>query len=95
MYLTAYKGSFLGPIAKGLGWIMNWIYIFQSNVLHINSVPLAIVLFTIVIYIILFPLTYRQQKFAILQKKMNPEIKAIQDKYKGKKCLIQFNQITI
>ncbi len=85
MYLTAYKGSFLGPIAKGLGWIMNWIYIFQSNVLHINSVPLAIVLFTIVIYIILFPLTYRQQKFAILQKKMNPEIKAIQDKYKNRK----------
>ncbi len=85
IFLTAYNGSFLGPIAKALGYLMNWIYIFQSNVLHINSVALVILLFTIFIYIVLFPLTYRQQKFSVLSQKMNPEINAIREKYKNKK----------
>lgn len=84
MFLTASNGRFLGPIAKGLGYLMNLIYIFQSEVLHINNVALTIVLFTIFVYICLYPLTYRQQKFSVLSQKMNPEIKAIQKKYKGK-----------
>lgn len=84
MFLTASNGRFLGPIAKGLGYLMNLIYIFQSDVLHINNVALTIVLFTIFVYICLYPLTYRQQKFSVLSQKMNPEIKAIQKKYKGK-----------
>lgn len=84
MFLTASNGRFLGPIAKGLGYLMNLIYIFQSEVLHINNVALTIVLFTIFVYICIYPLTYRQQKFSVLSQKMNPEIKAIQKKYKGK-----------
>lgn len=84
MFITASNGRFLGPIAKGLGYLMNLIYIFQSEVLHINNVALTIVLFTIFVYICLYPLTYRQQKFSVLSQKMNPEIKAIQKKYKGK-----------
>jgi YidC/Oxa1 family membrane protein insertase len=31
----------------------------------------------------MLPLTYRQQKFSKLQNKMQPEMKKIQDKYKG------------
>lgn len=85
MFLTAYNGQFLGPIAKALGYLMNWIYDFQSNVLHLDSIALVILLFTIVIYLILFPLTYRQQKFSVLSQKMNPEINAIREKYKNKK----------
>lgn len=85
LYLTAYNGAFLGPIARGLGWVMDKIYLFQSKVLHIDSVSLAIVLFTIVIYLCLYPLTYKQQKFSILSQKMQPEMKKIQDKYKNKR----------
>ena len=85
LYLTAYDGSFLGPIAKALGWIMDKIYIFLANVCHVESIALSIFIFTIVIYLILFPLTYKQQKFAVLTRKMNPEMKAIQEKYKNKK----------
>jgi YidC/Oxa1 family membrane protein insertase len=85
LYLTAYNGAFLGPIAKGLGWIMDKIYIFQSSVLHINSIPLAILLFTIIIYMALLPLTFKQQKFSVLSAKMQPEMKKIQDKYKNKR----------
>ena len=84
MLLTAYNGAILGPIAKFLGWIMNGMYILMENV-GISNVGLSIILFTIVIYLLLFPLTYKQQKFSKLSQKMNPELQAIQKKYKDKK----------
>ena len=83
--LTAYDGSILGPIAKALGWIMDKIYLFFSNVVGIESVALTIVVFTIFIYLCLLPLTYKQQQFSVLTRKMQPEINAVQAKYKGKK----------
>ena len=64
LYLTAYNGMFLGPIAKGLGWIMDKIYSFLANVCGVESVALTIIVFTVFIYLCLFPLTYQQQKFA-------------------------------
>ena len=82
--LTPYGGKIVGPVAWLLGHLMNGIF----NVLNAIGIPnigLAIIIFTIVIYLCLLPLTYKQQKFSKLQAKMSPELKAIQDKYKGKK----------
>lgn len=84
LYLTAFDGAFLGPIAKLLGWFMDKIYIFLADICHIESVALTIIIFTIFIYLCLFPLTYKQQKFSVLSRKMQPEIQAVQKKYKGK-----------
>ena len=64
--LTAYDGAFLGPIAKLLGYIMNIIYSFMVNVLGIGNISVTIIIFTIVIYMLLFPITYKQQKFSKL-----------------------------
>ena len=85
--LTAYSGKFLGPIAKVLGWIMSGIYdiVLKISGGTINSVPLAIVLMTILIYMCLLPLTIQQQKFSKLSQKMQPELNAIRDKYKNRK----------
>jgi len=82
--LTAYNGSILGPIAKLLGWIMDKIYVLLAN-LGVENIALTIFIFTIFIYLCMFPLTYKQQKFAVLTRKMQPEMKAIQDKYAGKR----------
>ena len=49
------------------------------------NIGVAIIIFTIVIYLLLLPLTYKQQKFSKLSSKMNPELKAIQEKYKNKR----------
>ena len=84
MLLTAYNGAILGPIAKFLGWIMNGMYILMEKI-GISNVGLSIILFTIVIYMLMFPLTYKQQKFSKLSQKMNPELQAVQKKYKDKK----------
>ena len=86
--LTQYGGKILGPIAKYiLGPILNGIFIFLDWLPWKNSanVGVAIILFTIVIYILLLPLTIKQQKFSKLQAKMQPEIQEIQKKYKNKK----------
>ena len=82
--LTQYDGKFLGPIAKVLGYILNWVFIVLEKI-GIPNIALSIILFTIVIYLLLTPLTIKQQKFSKLSAKMNPEIQAIQAKYKGKK----------
>ena len=82
--LTQYNGAFLGPIAKILGMLMNVIFNFLDNI-GIPNIGLSIILFTIIIYLCLMPLTIKQQKFSKLSSIMNPEIRAIQDKYKGKK----------
>lgn len=82
--LTPYDGAILGPIAKVLGWIMNGIYVFLSNI-GIENIGLSIIVLTVVIYTCMLPLTVKQQKFSIMSRKMNPELKAIQKKYQGKK----------
>ena len=82
--LTQYSGRIIGPIARLLGYIMEAIFNLLDS-LGIPNVGLSIILFTIVIYLLLMPLTIRQQKFSKLSAKMNPELQAIQAKYKNKK----------
>lgn len=83
--LTAYDGAILGPVAKLLGWVMNSIYVGMYKLFGIENIGLSIILLTIVIYLCLLPLTIKQQKFSKLSQKMQPEIQAIQAKYKNKK----------
>lgn len=82
--LTQYDGFILGPIAKILGYLMEGIF-FVLDLIGIPNIGLSIILFTIVIYLLLMPLTIKQQKFSKLSAKMNPELQAIQAKYKNKK----------
>ena len=70
MLLTAYNGSFLGPIAKVLGWLMNGIYEIMAAV-GIENVGLAIILFTIVIYTLMLPLPKCLKKFLKIQRNMH------------------------
>ena len=82
---TQHSGTILGPIAKVMGLIINAIFNLMDNMFDVQNIGLSIILFTIVIYTCMLPLTYKQQKFSKMSAKMNPEIKAIQKKYDGKK----------
>ena len=82
--LTQDPGKILGPIAKLLGYIMAGIF-FVIDKIGIPNIGLAIILFTIVIYLLMMPLTIKQQKFSKLSAKMNPELQAVQAKYKNRK----------
>ena len=81
---TQNTGAILGPVAKILGWIMNAIFNLMDSLFGIQNIGLSIILFTVVVYMCMLPLTYKQQKFSKMSAKMNPEIKAVQKKYAGK-----------
>ena len=81
--LTQNSGMILGPIAKILGYLMEGIFLVLDKI-GIPNIGLAIILFTIIINLLMMPLTIKQQKFSKLNTKMQPELQAIQKKYKGK-----------
>ncbi|MDY3919179.1 MAG: YidC/Oxa1 family membrane protein insertase [Candidatus Limivivens sp.] len=83
MLLTKSNTFIIGPVATLLGIIMNAIFNFLG-VFGIQNIGLCIILFTIIIYALMVPMTIKQQKFSKLSAQMNPEIQKIQKKYKGK-----------
>ena len=74
----------IGWVSSILGWIINGIYAVLSTI-GLPNIGLAIILFTLVIYLLMTPLQIKQQKFSKLNSVMQPEIQKIQKKYKGKK----------
>ena len=76
-------GGILGPFAQILGWIMEALFRFTST-FGIMNIGLCIILFTIVMKLLMLPLTLKQQKSSKLMAVMQPELQAIQKKYKGK-----------
>ena len=83
--LTQSSTPIIGQVAWLLGQLMNGIFIVLDTIFSIENIGLSIIVFTIVIYTLMIPLTYKQQKFQKLSSVMNPEIQKIQKKYKGKK----------
>lgn len=82
--LTKSTTPVIGWIASLLGHIMEIIF----NVLDLIGIPnigISIILFTIIVYLLMLPLTIKQQKFSKLSAKMNPEMQAIREKYKNRK----------
>lgn len=83
MYLTKNNTPIIGAVAIVLGLIMNGIFNVQSAI-GLSNIGLCIILFTIIVNMLMLPLTIQQQKFSKLQTRMQPELQAIQKKYKGK-----------
>ncbi len=91
VFLTQVSGI-LKPFAWILGKILNAIYqfvgLFSGNEVDGNTIAnlaLCIFIFTLVVKMLMMPLTIKQQKFTKLSSKMNPELTRIQAKYKGKR----------
>lgn len=85
-YLVLTKVGGFAPFAwicEILGLIMNALFEF-TNMFGVMNIGLSIILFTLVVKLLMFPLTIKQQKSSKLMAVMQPEIQAIQNKYKGK-----------
>ena len=83
--LTQSTTPIIGQVAWLLGKLMDGIFNVLSSAFGIESIGLCIILFTIIIYTFMIPLTIKQQKFSKLSAVMNPELQAIQKKYKNKR----------
>jgi len=77
-------GKIVGPIANLMGEIYNMLF----DILHSNtstgSLGLAIIIFTLIVKLILFPLMVKQQKSSFKMQQMKPELDKIRAKYAGK-----------
>ena len=82
--LTQNSTFIIGQVAWLLGKIMEGIFE-VLNMIGIPNIGLAIILITIVVNLLMMPLTIKQQKFSKLSAIMQPEIQKIQKKYQGKK----------
>lgn len=81
---TRNPGVIVGPIAKFLGSIYNFLFNIIYNISPTGSLVIAIILFTVLIRLILTPLIIKQQKSTYMMQKIQPEITKIQNKYKNK-----------
>lgn len=91
MILLTQETGFLKPIAWVLGQIFNLLFKFVYAIdglfggVGLPIIGICVILFTIIVKLAMMPLTIKQQKFSKLSNMMNPEIQAIQAKYKDKK----------
>ena len=89
LLLTQNTTFIIGQVAWVLGKLMQGIFFVLDKIASLYggtpNIGVAIIIFTVVIYLLMLPLTYKQQKFSTMSAIMNPEIQAIQAKYKGTK----------
>lgn len=93
MILLTIQTGFLKPIAWLLGQIFNGLFNLIYNIAewftdkpyHVPIIGISVILFTIIVRLILLPMTIKQQKFSKLSGLMNPELQEIQAKYKDKR----------
>jgi YidC/Oxa1 family membrane protein insertase len=71
----------LNPIYKAIGYLLAVAY----SIVPAHNLGLAIILLTCVVMLALFPLTAKQARSMISMQKVQPEIKRLQQKYKGDK----------
>ena len=76
-------------IAIPLGFLMKVIYNFVGNY------GISIILFTFVTRMILFPVSYKQQKNAARMQLLNPKLKKLQEKYKNDPNKLQMEQFQL
>lgn len=96
MVLTQSSTFLIGDIAKLLGIIMDTLFEFTTK-FGVTNIGLSIILFTLIVKLLMFPLTIKQQKFSKISTIMQPELQAIQKKYKGKsdqESMLRMNEET-
>ena len=74
----------IGWVCQILGWLINGIY-FCLEKIGIPNIGIAIILYTIIIYLVLTPLQIKQQKMSKMMSVMQPDLQRIEKKYQNKK----------
>jgi len=69
----------LDPLYAAIGWLLSFFYSFIPNL------GVSIILLTLTIMLLLFPLTAKQTRSMIAMQRVQPEIKKIQQQYKDDK----------
>ncbi len=85
--ISAANWPIVGQICWVLGKVMNFIYTMLDGILPSDNglVGWSIIIYTILVYTCMLPMTINQQRTTKMQAVINPEVQAIQKKYKNKR----------
>lgn len=72
---------------------MDAIFKVLDNFFEIENIGLCIIIFTVIVYLLMTPLQIKQQKFSKMSAVMNPELQAIQKKYKDKRDQVSIQKM--
>ena len=74
-------------ILKQLAWLFSYVITLIYNgvvaMTTTNAMGITIILFTLIVRVLLFPLSLKQQRSTRLMQRLQPKIQRIQDKYKN------------
>lgn len=76
--------AIIEPIASLLGKVLDVLFV-GINANGLGNIAIAIILFTLLVKLLMLPLTAKQSKMMKLNSIIGPEVRAIQNKYKDKK----------
>lgn len=74
----------VGPFADLMGKVYNLLFELLHSNTSAGSLGLAIIIFTLIVKLILFPLMVKQQKSSFKMQALQPELMKIRKKYEGK-----------
>jgi len=76
----------MGLINKAFGWLLRWCYLLAEKIdfFQLGEYAVALLLFTIVCQIILFPFSIKQQKNSQKQASLRPKENVIRRRYNGR-----------
>ncbi len=77
-------GVIIGPVANLMAKVYNMLFEFLHSSTSVGSLGLAIIIFTLIVKLILFPLMVKQQKSSFKMQQLQPEMMKIRKKYEGK-----------
>ena len=76
-------GKIIGPVANLMGELYNMLFEMLHSSSSVGSLGLAIIIFTLIVKVVLFPLMVKQQKSSIKMQVLQPELMKIRKKYEG------------
>ena len=77
-------GKIIGPVANLMGKLYNVLFDFLNSSTSVGSLGLAIIIFTLIVKLILFPLMVKQQKSSFKMQQLQPQLNKIRAKYADK-----------
>jgi len=70
-----------GVLVKGMTTLLTWLYN-GTDALGVPSYGLAIVLLTVIVRVLFYPLSYKQMHSMVALQRLQPKIKEIQERYR-------------
>ncbi|ACX53226.1 membrane protein insertase, YidC/Oxa1 family [Ammonifex degensii KC4] len=74
-------GELFGKLVTGMATLLEWLYK-VTVAIGVPNYGLAIIMLTILVRLVLFPLNYRQMRSVVALQQLHPKIKELQERYK-------------